>query len=745
MKKFVAVPAIIALVLVLSLNVQATAPLVDDIPDIKMIYGQPGVTDIFDLDDYVVDYDDGDAGVNWSSVASGFEVDSPTTTIDGDHSVSITALSISDYGTITWTAEDTPDSGTPQITNIDSVVTYSNFWLTRPSLTAALFAYDDTSIEVQPVYIVRGATTTYSGASLLDGSGLATADWTVNMRSLLDSTTYPLASGLSNYGLNVAINADGTFTLDSADGLSDTLEIGFRATQSGPGTPPKDEWSGARVIAAEDILPRSSNSGDILKEHCFENLTATELPSGALPTADPPVNFMDESDDYGWTAYYADADFLDYSGYGATNAAPCTVVDISGQGLPEGSPGGPLPWGSCLEMEFPEASGNLIYSAQYDYPEEGDTICCEFWVSTDIPESASRERPLFRGGFSTVDPTHEISEFEAKDGKGSPLPLEGEGWSKIQVYYTAQVNTSLTSPNLNHFRVIFFAIRSPKDSSDTYHVYLDNIAVYKVKPPVDVTNYKSDPMVWADDLAYGATAIGMGDYPNDDELDGTFERDPSDSEATPQNPAGLNLNGLYDISSNVVGTGFNTLTPDDYFCDVVTSATNYTYSQTAGKSLKIQMDADAFDYEGSNLSVISLTNVVPCDLAGQGINGPGYYAMTFWVACDAVSYYRSTGTGPYGHIPTLRYGIYDSANDDPNVSWVISKQTSASAMPVSSDGWKKFRLILAASNNDVRGLMLAYYVIGGGLQGSADALYIDDITFHKIDDAANYYDDSLFN
>jgi len=734
MKKFVAVPAIIALVLVLSLNVQATAPIVDDIPDVKMIYGAGDAADIFDLNDYVVDFDDGDAGLTWSGVASGYTADSPAISIDGNNVATIGGLAISDYGEIVWSATETSGS---QEGSDASVVTYSDFWLTRPSLTAALFAYDDSSIEVQPVYVVRDVTTTLeSGASLLSGSGLSTADWTVNMRGLIDRTTYPLVTnvaGVSTYGLNVAINADGTFTIDPGSTLTAPLEIGFRASKDATDAP-KDEWSGARVIAAQDILPRESNSGDILKEHCFENTGLTVLPN------DDTAPFKDVSDTYGWSAYYPSGSFVDYTALGATADAVCSIVDISSvSGLPEGPVGGPLPWGSCLKMNMPMGSGNLIYSAKYDYPDPGDTLCLEFWVATDVPTDQAKERPIFRGGFSTSQPTHELSEFEAKAGVGSALPLAGEGWVKIQTYYTAQVNTSLTT--VDHFRVILFTIRRPKTYTSDINVYVDNVSVYKVKSPIDVTNYRSEPMVMKDALAYGSTAIGMGDYPSTDDLEGTFER--TTSKASHTDP--VEICGIFDLSANVTGANFNTLGSGDYTL-AVSADNNFTYSSAASKSLKIGINASAFNYTaGSPLSVVSLTTLDPCDLYGQGINGTGIYGLTFWMRTSAVTYYSDTGTGKYGHIPTVRYGIYDGGPEDPNTTFVYSKQNSASAMPVLADGWKKFSIIYPASNTDLRGLMLAYYIICGSLQGSADFVYIDDITFQKVQDKANYYDDSLFN
>jgi hypothetical protein len=436
----------------------------------------------------------------------------------------------------------------------------------------------------------------------------------------------------------------------------------------------------------------------------------------------------------------------DYSAYisGTQVGAPITFVDVGDEGLPEGSVGGPLPWGTCLKLEFPVNSGNLIYTAKYAYPDPGDTLCFEFWVATNIPEAASKERPLFRGGFSTTNPSHEISEFEIKDGKGSALPLAGQGWKKIQTYYTAQVNLAETP--VNHFRVILFGIRWEKDLSSAVSLYIDNVAIYKVKPPIDTADLRADPApVMGDDLAYGATAIGMGDYPTTDDLDGTFER--VTSKASNTDP--VLINGLFDLTPYLNPTQYNPLTGSDYTVEI-SSTYNYTFSESAGKSLKASISD--FNYTaGSLLSVVSLTTLDPCNLVDQGLDtlptgaGYGYAGITFWLRCDADTYVGSS-PGIYGHIPTLRYGIYDGGSFTPieRTGIVYSKLTSASAMPVLADGWKKMNVIMPL-NTEVQGIMLAYYMICGSLQGSDDPIYIDDVTFHRVNDPVNYYDDSLFN
>jgi hypothetical protein len=743
MKKFVAVPAIIALVLVLSFNVQATAPIVDDIPDVRIIFGGAGVDDVFDLDDYVVDIDDGDAGVSWSALTSEFgTIDSPTPTIGIGNLVSISGLGESENGLITWSAEDTlgDASGNPQITTIDTVVNYSDFWLTRPTLTSALYAYDDTTIEVQPIYVVRNATDTLvSGGSLLTGSGNATANWTVNMRGLIDRTTYPLESdvaGVSTYGLTVSVDADGTFTLAPSltEPLGLPLEIGFRAYTAT--TAPDDNWSGARVVAAQDILPMESNSGDLLKEHCFEGTGLS-----AIPNDNDGSHFMDVSEDYGWSAYYPEANstlMAAYTAIGITKDAVCNIVTLASAELPAGPEFGPLPWGSCIEIDTPPAGGNRIFSAKYAYPDPGDTICLEFWVATDIPESISKEKPIFRGGISTTNPTHEISEFEAKGGKGSPLPFADEGWVKVQTFYTAQI-TGMT--NVDHFRVILMVVRNAKDSTDNVKIYLDNFALYKVKSPIDVTNYRAASLVPKDALAYGATAIGMGSYDTLDELDGTFENTTSDE----GNTVDYAICGIVNRTASVTGDNFNTLGDGEYTLAIAENI-NYTFAPGANKSLKVLIPETSFNYaDGSPLSVVSLTISQPCDLINQGLNGIGYYGLTFWLKCDTEDYYQADGQGKYGHIPAIRYGVYNGGNVDPIPFWVFSKATSASAMPVFADGWKKFQIIYTSANYDVKGLMLATHVICGSLQGSPEAVYYDDITFHKVNDKVNYYDDSLFN
>jgi len=732
MKKFVAVPAIISLVLVLSFSVQATAPIVDDIPDVRILRPSGDAMDIFDLNDYVTDFDDADSTLNWTSdtTSGGFD-SAPSITIT-DGVVDIAGSTNSDHGTATFTAED----GDSQTGSDDVVISYSDFWLTRPSLSDALVAYDDTNIEVQPVYVVRDATTVLqSGGSLTS----ETVDWTINMRGLLARSTHPRLTGPSNYGLTVSVAGDGTFTLTPSSSLTEALEIGFRASKSGTGTPPKDDWSGARVIAALDMLPRESNSGDILKEHCLENTGLT-----TVPTSDDAGTFMDASTDYGWSVYYHSGalgvpDYSKLLGTYAQADAMLDFVDISSvSGLPEGAVGGPLPWGTCWKMNMPVASGNIIYSAKYDYPEPGTTLCFEFWVATDISVDASKERPIFRGGFSTTNPTHELSEFECKEGMGSPLPLAGQGWKKFQVYYTAQIYNTPTP--VDHFRIILFAVRRPKTSTADVNLYIDNLAVYKVKPPIDVADLRGDPITMADDLAYGSTAIGMGSYPSTDDLDGTFER--VTSKAGNSDP--VRICGIGDLTTTLNPDKYNVLTGSDYTLEI-SSTWNYTFSNTAGKSLKAAISD--FNYtQGSKLSVVSLTTYDPCNLVDQGLMGYGYAGLTFWLRCDATTYYQSTGAGPYGHIPTLRYGIYDGGSFTPveRTGIVFSKQTNASAMPIAADGWKKMSVIMPI-NTEVQGLMLAYYMICGNLQGSADPIYIDDITFHKVNDPVNYYDDSLFN
>ena len=113
MRKFLAVPAIILVLSFFVTSVQATVPVVADLPDMAFLTGSSGSEsggDMFDLDGYVDDFDDADADLSWTDPVATSGI-TPVVNVDGTSHV---AWNISDKpnAKLTLTGNVTMDAPT---------------------------------------------------------------------------------------------------------------------------------------------------------------------------------------------------------------------------------------------------------------------------------------------------------------------------------------------------------------------------------------------------------------------------------------------------------------------------------------------------------------------------------------------------------------------------------------------------------------------------------------------------------
>jgi hypothetical protein len=775
MKKFVAVSALIlGVIAFVSADGFATAPTVGDIPDVQ-IYTFPSTSGdgVFDLDDFVEDYDDDLSVLQWNATPSGFASGDPGIAINGDNTVDYgTNGGPANNGSVLWTAED-DESPTPQVGSTASAIWQSSFWLTKPSLT------DDglvtTPADVRIINVMRDpASPVVSVGSLWSGitgslssGAFGDLSWTVSLRGLTDPTSYPKSVGTqyagsqNAYGLTASVNpASGVFTLTAdAGGLTDALEIGFLAEWT-VGAGGDGSLSGVRVIAVQDQLPIERNSGDFAIEHGFET-TYTKIPRAGEPGTDAGLLFSPVADfgwaeippaNLGWNIYATDSTI----GINPiTSTAVTSIISMSDGGY-DGptATGGPLPSGKVLCIEVAPQGGVQLNTDVYAY-NPGATVCVEYYMGSNgtnkadfpnwrtvITNFAIDSHPLAGNiAFS------EIYSMDFPKGAGSSVPLQSEGWKKVQVYGDLGL---FDTDGTKGFSVLFQAVQYVT-SGATVKLYLDNVAVYEVKNPIE--------------LAYGATKIGTGQATGqaNDDVDGTFER--TVSQASPAVPDLLGINGFLNISSFVDGNYFtaglqnNAVTNPGAFPAVMQSGnvvqiasgggtvTNHTFKDTADSSMSFDLGATVSD---NQIHVLRAFNPLPYDFAATGNDGPGVYQLSVWVSNDAVDRGANEESNPH-----YQWAIQEDGASAVGLTsgFIFVKEVSGKASPVAADGWVNYT-ITAPTWKHASGISFILDTIaqdtipailgsGSNFQGGG-TIYWDDLEVRKVKDLEQYFDASLF-
>ena len=258
----------------------ATAPVVQDIPDIKLLTGS-GVVDDFDLSDYVTDYDDDPAGLTYTIESQvGFGVVSDPASVAGSL-VDIAGSAAADEGTVTYRAADATEYAEGA-----QVVKYSSLLLVGPSLT------EDRNLnpasDVLPrtlVLVADGVVTTTGIKALVSGS---TPDEMSVCIADLDGNNLTAAGATAESGdLSAAIDANGVLTLQAPAGsypitgpnqLAGAYRVGVKAAMTGG-----DNWDGLELLVSTAKYPEGPFGVDELSGTRYEQFCGFEVSTGALP------------------------------------------------------------------------------------------------------------------------------------------------------------------------------------------------------------------------------------------------------------------------------------------------------------------------------------------------------------------------------------------------------------------------------------------------------------------------------
>jgi plastocyanin len=665
----------------------ATAPVVQDIPDIKLLTGSGQVND-FDLSAYVTDYDDDPASLTYA-------IDSDTT---GNASIAGSLVDIAGSATvaeglITYSATD----GTPETDTGTQVVKYSSLSLVGPSLTEDRNLTPATDALPRTWVIVADEVLTTAGIKAMvtggtpDGMSVAIAD--------LDGNNLVAAGATAETGdLSAAIDSDGVLTLQAPAGsypitegtqLSGAYRVGVKASLSGG---VGDNWDGLELLVSTAMFPNplDANPVDELSAERYEQFCGFEdVPTGAL-VGGSAMRALADADSPRWSL-----------GAGTGEAA---IVDT---GIPTST------WATggtqALKVTLDAGEYVFIQSEMFTDIMPGDTVSFAANVYTNATESDADTVPgitFFMGNFHS--PSNYQGVVLAKGGNATPLeqvPLQE--WRTIKTAFEADTvgaNLTVTEGSFNIYEKGYqAAISISAPATGVGEIYIDNVRVYKDKNDIDKA------------LASPKIMVGERDTPAE-LLDGTFESG----------------NTLADYGILRAGAQTGTVAID-------TNVANNAPTHEGTNSLKITAGSgsefaylvgslNAEDAGGDNNQLVDIGDII---------------GASVWFKTDAATLQQAPGVmfflgdAFYKNVPFADVG----GAGCPLVGW--KKVTISSAMIDVN------RVVFAAIVRNAATPSRAYFPqsLKDNLIGSdcADtAVYVDDLEFYRVPDDSMYYDDSVF-
>lgn len=467
----------------------ATAPVASDIPDIRLLTGSGTVED-FDLNDYVTDYDDVPADLNWTIQGqAGFDVVSNPASLT-DSLADIIGSAAADQGTVTYRVADASEYAEDT-----QVVKYSSFWLVGPSLTQDnnLVPPDD----FPRTWVLEADTvlTTPALADLLN-SPTTIDNWYACIADLAgDWQAGDNATSASYDGLDVSISGDGklvlqTPTLPVAGNLTGAYRVGVKAKKTSGGLAgAEDNWDGVELLVASARVPLDGRSGEtvvsaaeLAKFDGFEGVAAGVLPTnaGTMRTAG--------------ALWYATV---------KTNGADAAVIASA-----------PAAWatsGQALEVTVPQTGLVFVQSEFLTDIEAGETLTFQANVTTDAAAGApSANVMLLMGNFTMPSNYQGVSLQTSATGSSVEIPTGGAaGWRTIKATFKADtVGADVSGTNYYENGYQCAIVVKNVNSTATVKVYVDNVRLYRSVDPIEA--------------ALGATEIAV-DKMAGGAFDGTVE------------------------------------------------------------------------------------------------------------------------------------------------------------------------------------------------------------------------------
>jgi hypothetical protein len=550
----------------------AKAPVASDIPDIRLLTGSGTVED-FDLNDYVTDFDDDPASLNWTIQGQvGFDVVSDPATLT-DALVDIAGSSAADQGTITYRVADASEYAEDT-----QVVKYSSFWLVGPSLTQDnnLVPPDDFArswiLEADTAITTPVLADLLVGTASVDNMYVCIADLAGDWQAGDNATS-------ASYGdLDVSISGDGTLvlqtpTLPLLGNLTGAYRVGIKAKKTSGGLAgAEDNWDGAELLAASARCPLDERSlvdavtaAQLAKFDGFEGVTAGTLP--ANPAAMRTAGAL----------WYCT---------GPTGGASAAVVTTQPASA----------WatdGQALEVTVPVGGIAMIQSEFFQDIEAGETLTFQANVTTDAAADAPTANVmLFMGNF-TMPSNYQGLLIQSTATDSTEVPTGGaDGWRTIKATFKADTVgaavISSVSGAVDFYQNGYqcaFVIKNPSAGAER-KVYIDNVRVYKSLDQIEA--------------ALGATEIAVTKQADSNPFDGTVES-----------------------AADVAGLGFTRLPASGGTSLINTLAANNMFTHDGSKSLEMYLPA----YAGSKLLEFQYARL-KVDAADQGA---GIYGATVWM------------------------------------------------------------------------------------------------------------------
>jgi hypothetical protein len=476
----------------------ATAPVVQDIPDVKLLTGS-GQVDDFDLSDYVTDFDDDVSTLTYSIESQvGFAVDPAS--IAGSL-VDIAGSSSADEGTITYRAVDAQGYNSSDQEDTQ-VVKYSSLLLVGPSLTEDRNLDPDNDVLPRTVVIVADGVETTTGIKAL-ATGATPDSMSVCIADLDGNNLTAAGATAASGDLEAAIDANGVLTLQAPAGsypitdglpLSGAYRVGVIA---GLGS----DWDGLELLVSTARFPVGISESDLTAGMYSQFCDFEGNILGALPIGQSVMRGLADDVNPRW---YQSASGL------------ASVVDT---GVPTST------WatsGQALKVSLASAASSVfIQSEMFTDIEAGETVTVAanmYTTCADDGNALADAVPtvtFFMGSF------HSPSNYEGvvlQQGGGTTnsteqLPLQE--WRTVKASFTADtVGATLLGDTFDIYQKgyqVGLAVKAPAaNGSFPLDVYIDNVRVYRDKSDFD--------------KALAATEIIVAEKDTTSEaFDGTFE------------------------------------------------------------------------------------------------------------------------------------------------------------------------------------------------------------------------------
>lgn len=723
----------------------------------------------------------------------------PTIEIDGSNNVDVYGSTYTGWALYTVQVED----GTPAHTNTQTAIAkYSTFAMGTPSLTEGRF-FDLTSDGWQLAYAWLGQDFEVSDLDVTIDPPTA-VDWSVYMNdvtysfdangNLLGINPVYVAHGtsLNEYGWDVSIDTSGGLLVSVSEPYSPgPFLIGILATKQGT----SDDMDATRIVLSAGKLglkyPSESDPITHGKSETLDDLSTGPItsPTGVVaysPGIRPGSHWM-----YSW----------------ASDDAECTpvtldVVDLHGDGL---LPPAADPWlmkgvvaapavqtiatGNGIRATFPQSSAYptpafRLVSRVMDGVEPGDVYTFAVNVATDIEEATNTPTVLMAlanplGAIASGFFLYQVALPGIPQLAGSILeqyhkdiiPFADDGWQTLSVNYAPPLTRTwlgyfaspydvmnddditavqaITSANegwTDDLTAVRAALKmeSRPDTTASFHVWLDNLRVYRSAYELDLAYAKTEYVVPATLSGYWNTSFVSVPQPTGN-IDGTIESYTSTLDGigfAVETWIGVSLAEVWRVipyGTLPYGSGYLSVAPAQF--TVNTSGVDHTKSNNSQNCLQIALPATG-DAVNRCLRAQLDTAVV------ETPEGSGVYCVEMYVSKQ-----RATNTLITDRTPAYKIALGQMAPNalGPAYGSFINQGALPESVGAETDNW--LRLVgtgYIANAELIRAVIQVEETFSSNLSVESVAhfqvpTYFDDIHLYRVDDPAKFFDADLFD